>query len=90
MLIALRPGEALRDHGVKESTLVLVLDGSVRVDAGGECVDADAGTLIHFEPDERRSVTSGGGARVLLLFAPWPGAGHYRGDWTMPSGVSAS
>jgi quercetin dioxygenase-like cupin family protein len=90
VLIALRPGEALGDHGVKESTLVLVLDGSVRVDAGGESVDAHAGTLIHFEPDERRSVTSGGGARVLLLFAPWPGEGHYRGDWTMPSGVSAS
>jgi quercetin dioxygenase-like cupin family protein len=90
VLIALRPGEALGDHGVKESTLVLVLDGSVRVDARGESVDADVGTLIHFEPDERRSVTSGGGARVLLLFAPWPGEGHYRGDWTMPSGVSVS
>jgi len=90
VLIALRPGEALGDHGVKASTLVLVLDGSVCVDARGESVDADAGTLIHFEPDERRSVTSGGGARVLLLFAPWPGEGHYRGDWTMPSGVSAS
>jgi quercetin dioxygenase-like cupin family protein len=90
VLIELRPGEALGDHGVKESTLLLVLDGAVRVDAGEESVEAEPGTLMHFEPDERRSVTSGGGARVLLLFAPWPGAGHYRGDWSMPSGVSAS
>lgn len=90
VLIGLRPGEALGDHGVKESTLLLVLDGAVRVDAGEESVEAEPGTLMHFEPDERRSVTSGGGARVLLLFAPWPGAGHYRGDWSMPSGVSAS
>src|SRR5579864_1282261 len=90
VLIELRPGEALGDHGVKESTLLLVLDGAVRVDVGEESVEAEPGTLMHFEPDERRSVTSGGGARVLLLFAPWPGAGHYRGDWSMPSGVSAS
>ena len=90
VLIALRPGEALGDHGVKESTLLLVLDGAVRIDAGQESVDADAGTLVHFEPNERRSVTSGSGARVLLLLAPWPGEGHYRGDWSMPSRVSAS
>jgi quercetin dioxygenase-like cupin family protein len=89
VLIELRAGEALGDHGVKESTLVLVLDGAVRVDAGEESVEAEAGTLLHFEPDERRSVTSADGARVLLLFAPWPGQGHYRGDWSLPS-VSAS
>jgi hypothetical protein len=89
VLIALRPGEALGDHGVKESTLLLVLDGAVRVEAGPEAVDAAAGTLIHFDPDERRSVTSGGGARLLLLLAPWPGEGHYRGD-RPASGVSAS
>lgn len=90
VLIELRAGEALGDHGVKESTLVLVLAGAVRVEAGGESVEAEAGTLLHFEPDERRSVTSSGGARLLLLFAPWPGAGHYRGDWSMPASVSAS
>ena len=90
VLIALRPGEALGDHGVKESALLLVLDGAVRVDAGGESVEADLGTLLQFEPDERRSVTSGGGARLLLLLAPWPGEGHYRGDRPAAPGVSAS
>jgi quercetin dioxygenase-like cupin family protein len=90
VLIGLRPGEALGDHGVKESTLILVLDGEIRIVAGGESVDAGAGTLLHLDPDERRSVTSGGGARLLVLFAPWPGEGHYRGDWTMPADVSAS
>ena len=25
-------------------------------------------------------MTSDGGARLLLLLAPWPGEGHYRGD----------
>jgi quercetin dioxygenase-like cupin family protein len=90
VFIGLRPGEALGDHGVKESALLLVLDGSARVEAGGESVEADAGTLFHFDPDERRSVTSGGGARFLLLLAPWPGEGHYRGDRPAASGISAS
>lgn len=90
VLIGLRPGEALGDHGVKESTLLLVLDGEVRVEAGDESIDADAGTLIHFDPDERHSVRSGGGARLLLLLAPWPGDGHYRGDPSLSPDVSVS
>ena len=90
VLIELRAGEALGDHGVKESALLLLLGGTARVEAGGDSVDARSGDLFHFDPDERRSVLSDGGARLLLLLAPWPGEGHYRGDWTMPSGVSAS
>ncbi len=75
---------------MKESALLLVLDGTVRVEAGDESVDGDAGALFHFDPDERRSVTSNGGARLLLLLAPWPGEGHYRGDRPERSSVSAS
>jgi quercetin dioxygenase-like cupin family protein len=90
VLIELRAGEALGDHSVKESALLLVLDGTVRVAAGGESIDGDAGALFHFEPDERHSVTSEDGARMLLLLAPWTGEGHYRGERAEPSGVSAS
>jgi quercetin dioxygenase-like cupin family protein len=90
VLIELRAGEALGDHGVKESALLLVLGGSVRVEAGDESVDGGANSLFHFEPDERRSVTSDGGARLLLLLAPWPGEGHYRGERPTGSAVSAS
>jgi quercetin dioxygenase-like cupin family protein len=90
VLIELRAGEALGDHTVKESALLIVLDGTICVDAGDESFDGEAGALFQFDPDERRSVTSDGGARLLLLLAPWPGQGHYRGDWTMPPEVSAS
>ena len=90
VLIELRAGEALGDHRVKESALLLVLDGTVRVEAGDNSVGGEAGALFHFEPDERHSVTSDSGARLLLLLAPWPGEGHYRGDRAEPSGVSAS
>ena len=47
---------------------------AVLVDPGADAV------TIRFEPDERRSVSSAGGAKILLLLAPWPGPGHYRGE----------
>ncbi len=90
VLIELHPGEALGDHRVKESALLLVLDGRVRIEAGDESIDAESQMLFHFDPDEEHSVTSDAGARLLLLLAPWPGEGHYRGDRPERSGVSAS
>ena len=79
VLIALEPGQSLGDHQVKEHAYLLVLEGRARVDSGGETVEASAGTLCMFDPDERRSVSTAAGARILLLLAPWPGEGHYRG-----------
>ena len=89
VLIGLRPGDRLGEHSVKESALLLVLDGTAHVEAGDESVDAEAGALFHFDPDERHSVTSESGARLLLLLAPWTGEGHYRGE-RAESSVSAS
>jgi quercetin dioxygenase-like cupin family protein len=80
VLVALAPGQELGDHQVKENAWVTVVQGSVRVSAGGETVEGGVGSTFHFAPDERHSLTSDGGARVLLLLAPWPGDGHYRGD----------
>jgi len=80
VLIELKPGESLGEHQVKEHAWLCVVDGSVRVSAGGDSLDAQAGTLCRFLPDERHSVASDDGARLLLLLAPWPGPGHYRGD----------
>jgi quercetin dioxygenase-like cupin family protein len=79
VLIGLHPGQQLGDHQVKEHMFLLVVEGSARVEAGGETVEAHAGTLVAFEPDERRVVSAPGGARLLLFLAPWPGPGHYRG-----------
>ena len=80
VFIVLEPGQSLGDHQVKEHAFVLVVDGLARVEAGGEAVEAGPGTLCMFEPDERRSVSTEDGARILLLLAPWPGIGHYRGN----------
>ena len=80
VLIALEPGQALGDHQVKERALVSVVDGSVRVESGGETIEAETGCFFSFDADERRSISTDSGARILLVLAPWPGEGHYRGD----------
>src|SRR5262249_47327390 len=79
VLVGLEPGQELGEHQVKEHALVLVVEGQVRVESEGRMVDAGAGTLVSFAPDERRAVSTEDGARLLLLLTPWPGAGHYRG-----------
>jgi len=80
VLIALQPGQSLSDHQVKEHAWVTVVEGSVHASANGEERELGVGGLVHFEPDERHAIRSDGGARVLLLLAPWPGEGHYRGN----------
>jgi quercetin dioxygenase-like cupin family protein len=78
VLIALAPGQELGDHEVRERAWVTVVEGRARIASrDGDAIDGGVGTLATFEPGERHSVSSEGGARILLLLAPWPGAGHY-------------
>lgn len=74
VLVVLKAGQALGEHQVKEHAWVTVLDGAVTT---GDR-EFGAGSLLRFDPDERRTLASPSGARVLLLLAPWPGEGHYR------------
>jgi quercetin dioxygenase-like cupin family protein len=80
VLIGLDPGQALGDHQVHERSWVVVIDGRVRLESGGETVDAGPGYLAWFDADERHSISTEEGARILLLLAPWPGAGHYHAE----------
>ena len=78
VLIGLEPGQALGDHQVHESSWVVVVDGRVRFESGGETLDAGPGFLARFDADERHSLSTDDGARILLLLAPWPGKGHFQ------------
>jgi quercetin dioxygenase-like cupin family protein len=80
VLIGLDPGQELGDHQVKEHAWLFVVSGTVRIASADGEIEASAGTLAHFEPDERHSVASDEGAKILLLLAPWPGEGHFRGS----------
>lgn len=77
VLIGLHPGQELGEHQVRERAWVVVVGGEVEVDSSDGTVSAPSGTLLEFDPTERRTVRSPGGARLLLLLAPWPGPGHY-------------
>ena len=80
VFVELKAGQALGDHQVKEHAWIVVVEGTARIGAAGDEVEAPVGTLAHFEPDERHFVSSESGAKILLLLAPWPGEGHYRGE----------
>ena len=80
VLIGLLPGQKLGDHQVKEHAILVIVDGTAQIEAAGETLDAGVGTMVAFDPDERHIVASDSGAKILLMLAPWPGDGHYRGD----------
>jgi quercetin dioxygenase-like cupin family protein len=80
VLIGLDAGQSLGDHQVKEHAWLFVVEGAVRIATADGEVEASTGTLAHFEPDERHAVASDDGAKILLLLAPWPGPGHFRGS----------
>jgi quercetin dioxygenase-like cupin family protein len=79
-MIRLDAGQALGDHQVHERAWVTVVEGEVRVFGDGREEQCGVGTLLTFEPNERHSLVSDTGARILLLLAPWPGEGHYRDE----------
>ncbi len=78
VLIGLEPGQALGDHQVHESAWVVVIEGRVRIVSGDQALDAGPGFLARFDADERHSLSTDDGARLLLLLAPWPGEGHFQ------------
>jgi quercetin dioxygenase-like cupin family protein len=85
VLIGIDPGQELGDHQVHENAYIVVVDGQVQIEAGGERLEAGPGTLVRFEEKERHRVSSAEGARVLMILAPWPGPGHYRGNPERPA-----
>ncbi len=77
IIVRLGAGEELGDHQVRERAWLMVVEGTARIEADGNVVDAGPGTLITFEPGERHSVASAGGARIAMILSSWPAEGHY-------------
>jgi redox-sensitive bicupin YhaK (pirin superfamily) len=80
--IRLEAGQALNDHQVRERAWLVVVEGEAEIRSGDAVVGGGVGTLATFAPGERHAVSSGSGARLLLLLAPWPGDGHYHAGET--------
>jgi quercetin dioxygenase-like cupin family protein len=76
VVLDVRSGEVLGDHHVRERAVVEVVSGRVSIEAADETVECEAGTLVTFEPGERHAVRGLDDARLVLVLAPWPAAGH--------------
>lgn len=80
VLLDLNPGDELGDHRLRESAIVHVVSGMVRVELDGRSVECEQGTLLTFASGETRSLVALSESRLLLLLVPWPGEGHFHDD----------
>jgi quercetin dioxygenase-like cupin family protein len=74
--INLPAGRKLGDHQVHERAYLIVAGGEVEVEQDGRTETGGAGFVAHFKANERHEVRATSDARLLLILAPWPGAGH--------------
>jgi quercetin dioxygenase-like cupin family protein len=74
--INLPAGEELGEHQVHERAYLVVAGGEIEVEHDGRTERGGPGFLAHFQANERHEVRATSDARVLLILAPWPGAGH--------------
>jgi quercetin dioxygenase-like cupin family protein len=72
----LSAGDELGDHVVRERAVVQVISGRIEIRTSAVTVECETGALITFEPGERHAVRGLETARLLLILAPWPAAGH--------------
>jgi quercetin dioxygenase-like cupin family protein len=77
-VIALRlpAGDEFQEHEVHEHAWLHVQRGVVEVVQDGEPRRAEAGSLVHWRPQERHTVRGLEDALLILILAPWPGPGH--------------
>jgi quercetin dioxygenase-like cupin family protein len=74
--INLPAGELLQEHQVHERAWVIVATGEVEIEQQGSTVSGGPGFVAHFDPKEPHEVRAQSDARLVLILAPWPGAGH--------------
>lgn len=73
IVVALRSGESLQEHEVHERTWLMVTRGRVQArDADGGSLEALPGTLLAFDPRERRELRAVEDSQLLMLLTPWP------------------
>jgi quercetin dioxygenase-like cupin family protein len=73
----LAAGEEFGEHHVRERAMLLVLHGTAEVTRQGEAVMVAGGAMVVYEPGELHSIRALEPTRAVLIFAPWPGVGHY-------------
>jgi quercetin dioxygenase-like cupin family protein len=77
VMIDLAAGEQLGEHEVHERAIIHVARGAIELTSARGATPCAQGSVVLFEPGERRAVRAIEAARLLLTLAPWPGPGHY-------------
>ncbi|MFN0153935.1 MAG: hypothetical protein ACKVUT_06100 [Gaiella sp.] len=77
ILIDLNAGEELGEHRVHEHAVMTVVSGKVGFSVADHGAECGPGALVTFDAGEARTLHALEPSRVLLILAPWPGAGHY-------------
>jgi len=68
--------DRLQEHEVHEHAWLHVHRGAVELSDGEGQTRAGSGSLVHWAPQERYTVTAVEDALLALILAPWPGPGH--------------
>jgi quercetin dioxygenase-like cupin family protein len=74
--LLLPAGEELQEHEVHEHAWLSVHRGALEVETDGDTESVKAGALLHWRPQERHTVRASEDSLIVLILAPWPGAGH--------------
>ena len=74
--INLPAGELMQEHETHERAFLVVAEGEIELEDGGETRTGGPGFLAHFEPHERREVRAKADTRLVLILAPWPAEGR--------------
>src|SRR3954447_13877960 len=69
--INLPAGEQLQEHEVHEHAYLVVVEGEVELEQGGETRSGGPGWAAHWVPQERHEVRATSDALLLLVLAPW-------------------
>ena len=64
------------EHQVHERAYLVVAVGEVEVEEDSRTEKGGPGFLAHWDANKRHEVRATTDARLLLILAPWPGAGH--------------
>ena len=74
--IALPEGERLQEHRVHERAWLVVVEGEIEIETRGETQRGRGGLVAIFDPKEDHEIRAVTDSRLLLVLAPWPGAGR--------------
>jgi quercetin dioxygenase-like cupin family protein len=76
ILINLPAGDELGEHRVHERSWVIVVEGEIEVENATGSEKGGVGFLAHIDPNEGNEIRAVADARLIMVLAPWPGAGH--------------